>query len=450
MTRSSPSIAAPRTRRWRRMRWIAATALLTASIASPVSADPPASYVAEWNGYAASALFNAGLNPPAPTPPGNPPGAGQPAYVGALHMAMVQLAVYDAVNAIEGGYQSYIQIDAAPSGASKDAAVVEAAHDVLTGLGRGIVPPLPAVTLAWIETEYEASIAEISAVTSAADLAAGLAAGSAAAAAILEARDDDGRYVSFFHPEGEDPGDWRPVTAGARDQFAWVGNVEPFMLNSPSQLRTDGPAELTSAEYTAEYNEVKDLGSASSVRTPAQAAIASFFQPNPIEMFNRNFRTIAEPLSVADEARLFARLNLAAADALISCWNDKSFHHFWRPITAIQQGDFDTNPDTDGDMGWTPLVPTPPYPDHSSGYNCATGSMMHAAADFFGNKFAFSIQRNPGGVSRSYTRFTDVIKDTIDARVLQGLHFRSADVQGANIGKHAAHWLDKYFLQPVD
>jgi hypothetical protein len=227
------------------------------------------------------------------------------------------------------------------------------------------------------------------------------------------------------------------------------------MLNSPSQLRTAGPQLLSSPGYTAEYNEVKNLGSSTSNRTQAQTDLVNFFQPNPIEMFNRNFRTIAEleGLSTAQEARLFGMLNLAAGDALISCWNDKSFWHFWRPITAIRNGDDDTNDETDGEIGWTPAIGNPPYPDHPSGYNCATGAMMNTAADFFGtNKFEFRITRNPtaGSTFRDYTRFTDVVKDTIDARIYQGIHFRSADVQGANIGKQVAHWLDKYFLQPVD
>ncbi len=456
MSRLAVQNAGIGSRRWRRITWVVALALVTATLASPVSAHrshhPDANYVLEWNSHALNAIFNAGPNPPPPTPPGVPPGAGQPPYVGALHMAMVQGAVYDAINAIAGGYEPYNDATgSAPRKASKDAAAVTAAYEVL------VAPTLhlPPVTITWVQAEHAASMAEIDAVTDDGKLAAGVAAGHAAATAMLGARATDGRFpaVPFFHPEGDEAGEWRRTSA-LPDQFAWVGNVTPFMLNSPSQLRTDGPPRLSSRRYAREYNEVMTLGSfTGSSRTPAQNEIAAFYQPNPVEMFNRNFRTIAEleRLSTADEARLFGMLNLATADALISCWNDKTFWSFWRPITAIQNGDSDGNRRTDGDAGWTPLLATPPYPDHPSGYNCVTGAMMHTAADFFGTKkFDFRITRTAaaGSTFRDYDRFTDVIKDTIDARVYQGLHFRTADVQGADIGRKAARWLDRHFFHP--
>ncbi len=456
MSRSAIPDAQAGARRRRRLAAVVAAALLTATLAGPASAVPAHSYVREWNTHALTAIFNARSTA---NPPGNPPGAGQTAYLGALHMAMVQGAVYDAVNAIAGGYQPYLEATgSATSDASQDAAVVTAAYDVLSDP----TLQLPGDTIAWLTAAHTASIGDIEDASDPDDFAAGVAAGHAAADAMIDARTDpsDGRFpaVAFLHPVGDDAGEWRTTSPPAQmpDQFAWVGNVEPFMLNSSSQLRTDGPAPLSSPAYASEYNEVKAKGSATgSTRTAAETALANFYQPNPIEMFNRNFRTIAEldGLSTADEARLFGMLNLAGADALISCWNDKTFWHFWRPLTAIQNGDDDTNPATDGDENWIPFINNPNYPDHPSGYNCATSAMMQTAADFFGtNKFEFRITRTAaaGSTFRDYTRFTDVVKDTIDARVYQGIHFRSADVQGANIGKHVAHWLDKHFLQPLD
>jgi hypothetical protein len=190
-----------------------------------------------------------------------------------------------------------------------------------------------------------------------------------------------------------------------------------------------------------------------SPRTPEQEAVAQFYNVNPMEMFNRLFRAVADDhgLTIAEEARLFAMVNLASADAGINCWDDKAFWRFWRPITAIRLGDDDGNPRTAGDPSWNPLFATPPYPDHSSGYNCITGAMMHAAKAFFGtNRVSFSVVRIAPGVpdaTRTYERFTDVVLDTIDARVYQGLHFRSADVQGAGIGKNVARWLAENFFQ---
>jgi hypothetical protein len=173
-------------------------------------------------------------------------------------------------------------------------------------------------------------------------------------------------------------------------------------------------------------------------------------------MFNRAFRTLsrAEGLTLAEQARLFAMLDMAGADGLINCWDDKAFWSFWRPVTAIQNGDADGNDKTDGDAGWTPLITTPPYPDHPSGYNCVTSAFMHTAESFFGRgKTSFDVTAvigtPPAPVTRNYERFTDVVDETIDARIYLGIHFRTPDVQGAGIGKDVAHWLDKNFFRPV-
>jgi hypothetical protein len=272
---------------------------------------------------------------------------------------------------------------------------------------------------------------------------------------MLAARTDDGRYEAFSFTVGDDVGAWRPTPPGfVNDPFAWVARVEPFLLRGPSQFRTKGPRALKSGAYARQYNEVKELGGPTlgSPRTSEQEAVAQFYTVSLVELFNRTFRTIADDrgLTLADEARLFGMLNLATADAVINCWNDKAHWSNWRPITAIRNGDNDGNPSTVGDPGWTPLIATPPYPDHTSGYNCGTSSYMHTAEAFFGRgKTQFSVVRTPGGVTRDYERFTDVIDDTIDARVYQGIHFRAADVQGAEIGKDVAHWLDKHYFEPV-
>lgn len=428
-----------------RLRLILAVALLTTTMAAPASADPAESVVSEWNRHAAAALMNA--------PGAAIPGAGQGPTVAVLHLAMVQGAVYDAVNAIVGSYQPYLAgVDAAP-GASQEAAVATAAHHVLVGL---TPTPLAGPVQDWLNTEYGLFMATI---PDGVSKAAGETVGADAAATMLAARATDGRYVPFSFSQGTGPGDWRATAmppAVTTDPFAWVAKVDPFLLNSTSQLRTDGPLPLDSAEYAAEYNEVRALGSQTgSTRTAAQTELAMFYIPNPVEMFNRTFREISDVrgLTMADEARLFAMLNLAGADGLISCWDDKEFWSFWRPVTAIRNGDTDGNPATVGDPGWTPLVPNPPYPDHPSGYNCLTSSMMNTAVDFFGTKkVTFTVRQTTASNSptRTYNRFTDVVKDTIDSRLYLGIHFRTPDVQGAIIGKKVAHWLDRHYFQPVD
>jgi hypothetical protein len=369
---------------------------------------------------------------------------------------MVQGAIYDAVNMIDGGYQPYLaNLPETPVSASKAAAAATAAHHVLVGVV--IVPTLSPAIIDRLDAHLADSLAAATAVDGPEAVADGTAAGAAAAAAMLADRANDGRFVPLALTIGTEPGEWRPAPpAFISDPYAWVARVDPFVLESTSQFRTKGPQALTSGIYAKEYNEVKTLGSIDSVRSPEQEAIAQFFLVNPVEMFNRTFRTIstAEGLTIAEQARLFAMLNMAVADSLINCTDEKVFWSFWRPITAIRLGDEDGNPKTVGDPEWTPMLPTPPYSDHSSGYNCVTGAFMHTAEAFFGKgKMDFSLVRIVPGVpnvTRDYARFTDVIDDTIDARVYQGLHFRTADVQGAKIGKDVARWLDKHYFQPVE
>ncbi len=416
--------------------------------AAPVVATLPSSdAVRVWNLHAVNALINA--------PAAGIPGAGQTPPVSELHLAMVQGAVYDAVNAIDGGHQPYLAgLSPASPSASPEAAVATAAHHVLVGLGIPPVPALNQIVIDRLDALYADALAGIPDGDAKTD---GIMAGAAAAAAMLTARAADGRYLPFTFAVGTDAGEWRPTASGS-DPFAWVAGVEPFLLQSSSQFRTKGPHALTSGAYTKESTEVKELGgpdTPDSPRTDEQTAVARFYTVNPVELFNRTFRTIAEDrgLTLVEQARLFAMLNLAGADGFISCWDDKAFWNFWRPITAIREGDNDGNPNTVGDSGWTPFAATPPYPDHPSGYNCVTSSMMYTAEAFFGEqKAAFSVVRivpNTPTVTRVYERFTDVIDDTIDARVYQGLHFRAADEQAAGIGEDVAHWLDKHYFQPV-
>ncbi len=448
--------AVTRMTRPRRYAWCRAPLLIVLSIcALAIPASASADAVRDWNRHALEALGN----PLAPTPP-VVPGAAQSPTVTSIHMAMVQGAVYDAVNAIDRGHQPYLDgLPEASRSASRKAAVATAAHHVLVGLGGGLVPALPQVVRERLDALYADALAGI---PEGDDKADGIAAGAAAAAAMLAERTDDGRYVPFSFTVGDEAGEWRPAPPTfVSDPFAWVANVEPFVLQSSSQFRTKGPRALKSDAYTREYNEVKDLGGPTigvgNPRTPEQEAVAQFYTVNVIELLNRTFRRISktEGLTLAEEARLFGMLNLAGADSVIHCWDEKAFWSFWRPITAIQQGDNDTNPDTVGQSNWTPLIATPPYPEHTSGYNCASGAFMHTAKAFFGkNRMEFSVVKFPGNVTpnttRDYGQLTAVVKDTIDARVYQGIHFRTADVQGAALGEDVAHWLDKHYFQPVN
>ena len=446
---------------------MAAIAVLLGSGHTTAVAAPPDDTVLDWNLNALDALFNPPLPSPPPVPPPPRPGAGQTPPVAAQHLAMVQGAVYDAVNMIDRSHEPFLHgLPRAPTWASKSAAASTAAHHVLVGLGIAPVPALPSATLTWLDTEYTASLA---AIPDGRSKDAGVEAGEAAAAAMLTKRTGDGRYVPFSFTCGEDPGEWRPVSAltcttpsGPSDPFAWVAKVKPFTLKSNSQFRSDGPAELGSRKYAKEYDEVKRLGGTGTPLTPnertqEQTEAAQFFTVNPMPVYSRMLRGLAQGkrLSLAEQARLFAMVNVAHADAAINCWDDKAFWSNWRPITAIRLGDSDTNPRTVGDPAWTSFNATPPYPDVSSGYNCVTGSVMNAAKAFFGkDKMEFDLTATvtlgfpaPTAMTRHYSRFTDVVDDTIDARIWQGIHFRTADEAGAEIGKNVARWIDKHFFE---
>jgi len=413
-----------------------------------------------WNENAISVISNpAPTVPPAP-PLTVPPGLAQGPPLSALNLAMVHGAIYDAVNAIDGGHQPYIAGLTAPSNVSMAAAVAQAAADVLSGL----TPDTNTVIEGRIATLLSASLGQID------DGEAennGIALGRAAAAAMLANRSNDGRTdVEPFIP-GDEPGEWVTVVPLSNNVFGQFATVRPLTLKSPGQFRTEGPPALASAEYAAEFNEVQALGAqVGSSRTLAQTLLAGFATANPLFFMNKGLRdiSVARGLSTAEQARLFVKTSMASADALIGCWYNKKVWSNWRPQTAIHEAANDGNPATDPDTAWRSLFASPGYPDNPSGYNCYTAGLWHSARLFFGtDKVSFELMSpgivanpaagNPVGVAgstRTYTRLTDVIDDTIEGRILNGYHFRSSDVQGAWLGKKAAQWLDKHYFGPVD
>jgi hypothetical protein len=372
---------------------------------------------------------------------------------------MVEGAVYDAVNAIDGGYQPYL-VDPRSIGAqpwfSQDAAAATAAHDVLVAIApaqQAMIDGLYASTMTGITDAFKAQGAQV---------------GAAAAQAMLAFRQNDGFMAPFDFGLVIAPGagNWRPVVAGATDPDAWVGNAKPFLIESPEQFRSDGPNALTSGEYTKEFNEVKELGALDSTkRTADETAAAVFWQFPPIALWNGVARSLAGSLDTADQARLYAMINLAAADGAISCWDDKWYWHFWRPRAAIREADTDGNPATVADPTWealfatatqtTPPLATPPFPDHPSGHGCVSGATVSAFQDFFGtDKASFDVVggRSLNGApipARHFDRFSNALKEVIDARVWGGIHFRTADVQGTVIGKKVGHWMRKHYFEPV-
>jgi hypothetical protein len=418
---------------------VAAAALL--ALAPAAGAQSTGNAVTDWNAIAASAA------------------AGQPPHVQPLSLAMVQGAVYDAVNAIDGGHRPYIAAPAADPSDSKPAAAATAAYRTLVGIF-----PTQQATL---QPLYAASLAGVPGGPA---KAGGVEVGEASAATMLATRANDGRGGPFTFVFGTTPGVWRPTPPNfGLDPAPWVGNVRPFLVPSVEMLRTDGPNALTSAAYADDLNEVKRLGSLTSTsRTADQTQAAIFWQDSGPAIWNRVFRALAanRGLDIVDSARMLAMTNLAAADGSIGCWNDKYHWSFWRPITAIREAAADGNPATTPDPTWLPLfnpsVPvsgpalvTPGFPDHPSGHTCISGATVHVLQAFFGtDKVPFTATSNKCSPApcppRSFDRFSGALKEIIDARVWSGIHFRTADVQGAVLGKKVAHQLRKHYFQPLD
>src|SRR5213080_4256177 len=411
-------------------------ALTLVALASPPVARADA--VTDWNLIASTAIVTT---------------AGQPPPVSALSFAMVQGAVYDAVNAIDRGHQPYLVQPASNPTDSKEA------YQVLIGLFPSQQPTL--------QPQYDAYIAALPD-NPPGSKAAGIAIGEATASAMLTARVNDGRFgpTPTPYPSPAPPGIWRPTPPNfLNDPAAWVGNVLPFIIPSAEMLRTDGPNALTSVEYADDFTEVKELGSITSLtRTADQTDAAIFWQDHAHALFNRIFRSLAasQGLNIVDSARLFAMTNLAAADAAIGCWNDKYYYWFWRPITAIREADTDGDPATEADPTWLPLFDpatpvcnppslfTPPFPDHPSGHACATGAFVNTLQNFFGtDKIVVSAFSNKSCTTRSFEGFSDMLSEVIDARVWAGIHFRTADTQGSVLGKKVAQYLKKHYFQPV-
>jgi hypothetical protein len=399
-------------------------------------ADP----VADWNLIASQAAIAA--NRPGPS-----------AF---LDLAEVHVAVYDAVQALDRRFRPY-HVHIPGASGSPAAATAKAAHDVLVALY-----PAQAPGPTGLDAAYHTYLAN----NSLAEDDPGVFVGQQAAAGILALRANDGSFPAVFPPflGGTAPGEWRPTESflpGPPPSFApmaapWLADVEPYALRFPSQFRPGPQPQLSSRQYTRAYNEVKALGErVSATRTPEQTDLANFFNDSFLALWQRTLRSIAAArvTRIGDSARLFALATIATADAIITAWDSKRHFAFWRPLTAIQQGDADGNPRTVGQANWQPFINTPPYPDYTSGANNVSAAMARILARYFrSDKMTFTVSSgnalaivNP----RTYHRFSEVEDDVVDVRIYQGIHFRFADVVGRRQGEAVADFVFKHFLRPI-
>ena len=370
--------------------------------------------------------------------------AGRPGPIGQMDIALVQVAVHDAVQAIENRYEPY-HFDMKNAAGKRSAAVAAAAHDMLVGMF-----PTQAVSL---DATYYTYLANNGLTGD-----PGLVVGQKAAASLLPLRRVNPAVLPPPFVGGTSPGQWRPTPpANASMLTPWMGDFDAFTLTSPQRFRADPPPALASERYRRDYEEVKALGAlVGSSRTAEQTDVAYFWTDNFFAQTNRALRVIATQhvSRVGDSARLFALANMAVADSLITAWNSKAHYAVWRPSTAINEGDNDGNPATVGDPSWQPLVANPPYPDYTSGANNVMAAWSHTLARFFGtNHMTFQVTSlAPLAVqkTRTYERFTDLQQEVVNARIYLGIHFRFADVAARNQGRHVAEWAFDHFLLPCN
>jgi VCPO second helical-bundle domain len=416
--------------------------LMTCAISEASPTLPPGNAVQQWNTIAEDTVVSSGAFQ----------------AEGFIYMGYVSAAVYDAVVSIEGGYRPYGSPITADSGASTDAAVVEAAYRTLL-----CYFPSQATTLVFFYTKALALIPDGTEKT------AGLAVGLAAATNIINLRVSDGRLTpiavtSPFSTPPPGPGVWRLTPfAFAQPQTPWVGNVRPFILQSPDQFLPDPPPSLQSNEWVEAFNQIKRYGeTTSAARTTDQTAIAKFWSANVVRQYNRAVRDIADGrgLGLLQTARLAAMVNTVGADALISCLFAKYHYLFWRPVTAIDPtavtadgfgpipGYDDGNAATPEKFGWRPLLVTPNHPEYPAAHGTITSAMAEVLSNFLGSeRFDLEIHGfNPTGATgnldavRHFETASDLRNEIIYARLWAGLHYHFSSVAGVVLGRKVAKY----------
>ena len=388
--------------------------LTTAAVLFGSAAAATANPVSDWN------IIAIGM------PAGNP-------FNQARIMATTQLAVFEAVNAIQGGYDPYLGTVVAPAGASADAAAIAAAHGVLK-----FYFPANAATLDALKATSLGAIPDGSA------KAGGVATGEAAAAAILATRVNDGSTpVQFYLPASNDPYQWQ-LTPGCSASggvlYNWP-NLRPFGIADAEAFRADPPPALTSPQYTRAFDEVKRVGSKTSTERPQDRTdVARFYAAtSPAYIFSMAARQIsdAEGRSMLHLARALALVNMAISDAAVASYGTKYHYTTWRPETAIHNADIDENPKTEAEQGWEPFITAPCFPAYTSNHASLSGAGAEVLRRVYGEGGHAITISNPAvqGLTYNYLTFDQLLSDIDDARVFGGIHFRFDQDAGGVLGR---------------
>ena len=406
-------------------------ALLTAAL--PAAAGPTThtlsnpQVVLDWNATAAATLV----------------ASGKPQPESMLYVALTQVAVYDAVVAIEGGFEPYLVVPGVPPGSSPEAAAAAAAYGVLVSYFPAQKPALDAA--------YAASLAAIPAGTA---RDRGVLVGQQVAAGLVAARIDDGRDDPETFTPTPAPGVWRPTPpAFAAAQTPWLATTKPLLLKRPDQFRPGPPPALDSRRYARDFNETRLYGAKTgSLRTAEQTETARFWTELVQQQHTRTLRNLVTRLGLdlRESARALALGTAVMADSLIACWDAKFAYGYWRPVTAIPAGDTDGNDKTAADVTWEPLGTTPNHPEYPSAHACVTAGLGAAAAELVGsNRIDLDVASTVTGTTRHFEHVADLERDIENARVYIGFHWRTSDEVGSRLAERVARWEVQRFFRPV-
>jgi hypothetical protein len=381
-----------------------------------------ADVVLDWNVIAVNTAVTNGQNP----------------FAQARYAAIVQLAVFESVNAITGEYHPYLGTIVAPPGASPEAAAIQAAYRVL----RTYFFLTSASTLDAERAKSLASIPDGQAKTD------GIATGEAAALAMIALRANDGSSPAQFKIPGPPvPGEWQatsscPIVNGIAVgiAFQWQ-NITPFGIHRASDFLLDPPPALASRAYAKAYNEVMTVGDIDSTERPQDRANVALFYAasSPTQVFNQAAQQVAQERwhSLSENAQALALMNMAMNDSLVAAFLNKYLYNFWRPETAIHAGDTDGNQKTDPDPSFAPFVTTPCFPSYPSNHGSAANGAAEILKRIYGEDWHFMTLSNPAvpNIVLQYTTFDQITDDISDARVYGGIHFRTDQVAGERLGK---------------
>jgi hypothetical protein len=378
--------------------------------------------VLDWNAIAVDTAVANGQNP----------------FAQARYAAIVQLAVFEAVNAITGDYRPYLGTIVAPHGASAKAAAIEAAYRVLStyfpGSASTVLDPALAKSLASIPDGNAKSD--------------GIATGDAAASALIALRANDGSAPAQFKIPGPAvPGEWQatpscPIVNGIAVgiAFQWQ-NITPFGIPSASAFLLEPPPALTSNKYAKAYNEVKAVGSIdSSERPPDRSDVATYYAAtSPTQAFNQAARQVArqQGRTLSENARALALINMAISDSLVASFFNKYHYNFWRPETAIHAGATDGNPKTEPDPDFVPFIVTPCFPSYPSNHGSASNGGAAVMRRLYGDAGHSITLSNPAvpNIVLQYASFKEITDDISDARIYGGIHYRTDQAAGARLGQ---------------